>query len=218
MEYETREYKGYTIKIESVDYPPNPREDWDNLGHMVCWHRRYDLGDKHNFDSPEDFQEYIKNNKCVVLPLFLYDHSGITMSTRSFSCPWDSGQVGYIYLTYKEIRKEMARPKNKNGQLNPDLKTIKHITKKDIERAKALLESEVKVYDSYLRGEVFGWVISNEIEDHIDSCWGYYGTGEIEHMVSEAKNAIDYDIKKFTEDKAKEKFKNEIKIIRRERQ
>ena len=203
MEYETREYKGYTIKIESVDYPPNPREKRDNLGHMVCWHRRHNLGDKHNFDSPEDLQEYIKNNKCVVLPLFLYDHSGITMSTRSFSCPWDSGQVGYIYLTYKEIRKEMDK-------LN--------LTKKDIERAKALLESEVKVYDSYLRGEVFGWVISNGIEDRINSCWGYYGTGEIEHMVSEAKNAIDYDIKKFTEDKAKEKFKNEIKIIRRERQ
>jgi len=181
MEYETRKYKGYTIKIELVDYPPNPREEWENLGHMVCWHRRYDLGDKHNFDSPEDFQEYIKNNKCVVLPLFLYDHSGITMSTRSFSCPWDSGQVGYIYLTYEEIRKEMDK-------LN--------LTKKDIERAKALLESEVKIYDSYLRGEVFGWVISNEIEDHINSCWGYYGTGEIEHMVSEAKNAIDYDIAK----------------------
>ena len=195
MEYESREYKGYTIKIESDDYPQNPREEWDNMGHMVCWHRRYNLGDKHEFDTPEDFQEHIKQEKTLVFPLFLYDHSGITISMKPFSCPWDSGQVGYIYVTYTELRKEYS---------------VKKVTKKIIETATKVLQGEVKVYDSYLRGEVFGWIISNEIEDHIDSCWGYYGTGEIEYMVSEAKNAIDYDIKKFTEDKVKEEFKNEI--------
>ena len=42
---ETEEYKGYTIKIEHDDYPDNPR-DWDNAGEMVCWHRRYNLGDE----------------------------------------------------------------------------------------------------------------------------------------------------------------------------
>lgn len=45
----------YLLKI-SLDWDaPNPREDYDNLGTMVCWHRRYTLGDKHNFKEPEDF-------------------------------------------------------------------------------------------------------------------------------------------------------------------
>lgn len=42
-------------------------------------------------------------DKYVILPLFLYDHSGITMSTSVFSCPWDSGQVGWIYASKQKF-------------------------------------------------------------------------------------------------------------------
>ena len=41
------------------------------------------------------------SQKYLMLPLYLYDHSGITMNTTGFSCPWDSGQVGWIYA-FKE--------------------------------------------------------------------------------------------------------------------
>lgn len=45
----------YLLKI-SLDWDaPNPREDYDNLGTMVCWHKRYALGDKHDFGEPDDF-------------------------------------------------------------------------------------------------------------------------------------------------------------------
>lgn len=40
------------------------------------------------------------------LPLYLYDHSGITMSTTTFSCPWDSGRVGMIFCSHEEAVKE----------------------------------------------------------------------------------------------------------------
>jgi hypothetical protein len=36
--------------------------------------------------------------------LYLYDHGGITISTGPFSCPRDSGQVGFIYASHKQIR------------------------------------------------------------------------------------------------------------------
>ena len=45
----------YKLKIEYDDMPLNPRTDNDNFGTMVCWHRRYDLGDKHSFSEPKDF-------------------------------------------------------------------------------------------------------------------------------------------------------------------
>ena len=35
--------------------PLNPREDYDCLGKMVCWHGRYSLGEKHDFEEPRDF-------------------------------------------------------------------------------------------------------------------------------------------------------------------
>ncbi len=44
--------------------------------------------------------------KYVILPLYLYDHSGITMSTGAFSCRWDSGQVGWIYAEKKKFIEE----------------------------------------------------------------------------------------------------------------
>ena len=38
------------------------------------------------------------------LPLYLYDHGGITMSTNPFSCPWDDGgQVGWIYASKQKF-------------------------------------------------------------------------------------------------------------------
>jgi len=46
--------------------------------------------------------EYL--GKYVILPLYLYDHGGITMSTNPFSCPWDDGgQVGWIYASKQKF-------------------------------------------------------------------------------------------------------------------
>jgi hypothetical protein len=40
------------------------------------------------------------------LPLFLYDHSGISISTGSFGCRWDSGLVGFIWTADETARNE----------------------------------------------------------------------------------------------------------------
>ena len=37
-------------------------------------------------------------SKVAILPLYLYDHSGLTMSTNDFGDRWDSGCVGFIYM------------------------------------------------------------------------------------------------------------------------
>lgn len=47
---------GYNLQVFRDEYAENPCE-WDNLGKMVCWHRRYNLGDKHDYESPQDFYE-----------------------------------------------------------------------------------------------------------------------------------------------------------------
>jgi hypothetical protein len=93
----------------------NPRED-DNLGTMICSHKRYNLGDEKqskefDFDEHNNWDEVekalIKEHKtAIILPLYLYDHSGITMKTTPFSCRWDSGQVGFVYISKDKVRKE----------------------------------------------------------------------------------------------------------------
>ena len=37
----------YVLVIQQDDSPSNPRED-DNFGKMICFHRRYNLGNHHN--------------------------------------------------------------------------------------------------------------------------------------------------------------------------
>lgn len=46
-----------TAVIQYDDDPMNPRDPGyqDNITAMTCWHRRYNLGDEHKFESPRDF-------------------------------------------------------------------------------------------------------------------------------------------------------------------
>lgn len=129
----------------------------------------------------------------IILPLYLYDHSGITISTGRFSCPWDSGQVGYIYVAKEKIRKEWNK---------------KLINKTFEQKIVGYLENEVKTYDDFLTGNVYGFSISDnaETDTHLDSCWGFFGTEwEGNGLFEHAKPAIDYLIEeKEKAEKAKE--------------
>ena len=206
---ETIEYRGFNIGIYQDDNPMNPRTEQDNLCAMVCWHRRYDLGDKHKFSDPDDFQDWMEaegykpDKNIFLLPLYLYDHSGLSISTGSFSCSWYSSQVGWIYLTAERYKAECLRP----GKLRPDginheLHPIKHITAKDRSRIDELLKGEVKEYDQYLTWRVYGFMIeptdrNKSIDCGDSSCWGFYG--DTDYMISEAKSSIDYAIKAYRE-------------------
>lgn len=186
--------KRTTLTIAYDTDAENPRTAWDNVGTMVCWHRNYNLGDEQPRYDPESFfyelarmaepnlvdpcycdddKEAAKARKAidriidmqyVILPLFLYDHSGITMNTSGFSCRWDSGQVGFIYVHKDKAMKEYG---------------LKTWNKAAREKVKKYLQAEVDVYDCYLRGDVFGFVLEGGGQD--DSCWGFYGTNFIEN-------------------------------------
>jgi hypothetical protein len=159
---------------------------------MCCFHKRYDLGDKHNM-TVEEAKTLVKRKDVISLPLYLYDHSGITMNTGGFSCRWDSGQVGFIYITKKRVKEEMARPLPlKKGQKNPTLAPIKVIDKKTLARVYEMLRAEVETYDNYLTGNVYGFKITDAEGTDIDSCWGFYGDYSGEYgALTEARSIVD---------------------------
>ena len=178
---ETEEYRGHEIKIYLDEYVEdfNPRND-DNLGIMVCYHGRYNLGDPHateDFPEPEDFREWMQKQgkKLIVLPIYMYDHSGICINTTGYSCPWDSGQVGWIYVTKKAAREALS---------------LSRITKKQEEKIKDWLRGEVEVYSSYLEGDVYFYEI--ESGEDFDSCHGFFGTDwESNGLMEYARSTID---------------------------
>ena len=194
----------YTLEVEQDNLGDSPR-DWDNLCTMVCWHRHYNLGDKHDYDGIEDFfqslckevlgkgydeiddlywQDMFKmldeSNLILIKPINMYDHGGITVSTSNgypYNDRWDAGCVGFIYVTKKTIFKECGDITEENWK----------------ERADKYLEGEMETYDQYCRGEVYGYrliktVVKQETCPHCgevireyeeeteeDSCWGFYG-------------------------------------------
>lgn len=94
----------------------------------------------------------------IITPLFLYDHSGLRISCADFHDRWDSGQVGWIYASHEDIKKEY-------GDCSPE----------SIEKAEKLLLSEVSTYDAYISGQCYGFMLY-ENGNEIDSCWGFLGS------------------------------------------
>ena len=194
---ENIEYKGYTIKVECEDFTTDPRNDWDNATTMVCQHRRYNLGDMHHgmditgCSSWEEVKQEIldKNEVIAILPLYLYDHSGITMNTTGFSCGFDSGQVGFIFID--EAKAEMIGwTKEYIATLtNGDGPKYKGKTREEI--LTDFMLSDVETYDNYITGQVYRFTI-----DNMDgSCGGFFGTDhEKSGLFSNAKSEIDAEL------------------------
>lgn len=175
------------MRIEQDTDPMNPRTEWDNFGTMICFHRSYILGDKHDYRESDygswgEVKKAIEGNEdpAVILPLFLFDHSGITMSCESSrfrmadSAGWDWGQVGFIFVSKAKLREEFSK---------------KRISKKLLAKAEEILVGEVKTYDQYLTGDVWGYIIEDDKGEHIDSCWGFFGH---DYCEDEAKSQLEY--------------------------
>jgi hypothetical protein len=176
-------YRGYTIRIEQDDDSVNPRTDFDHLGTMACWHRRYELGDKNNLGSPKEVMAYIEETRAVWLPVFMLDHSGLYFRTSDFQDPWDSGQVGYIFIERKKLLKEFGR---------------KVLTKKLRQKAEEILRAEVEEYNDFHTGNVWGYTIVDPDGEEGDSCWGFYGDPEKSALLEYAQNSVDYCIRQKT--------------------
>lgn len=178
-------YKGYGINIYYDENPMHPRTDFDNLGTIYTAHRRYQPEkdfDKH-FSIDEVFDGKIGNfresflQNHVALPVYLYDHSGITISTSPFSCPWDSGFFGIIAVSLENVRKEYG---------------WKVVTQKRREQIEKYLSGEIEELDNYYTGEVFRYkVVEESTGEEIDSCSGFSGKAGIEYIESECKAMID---------------------------
>ena len=166
----------YILRMFYDECPTDPREDY-NLTRMVCFHKRHSLGDDHDmksddFDSWEEMEEYITRTEdpLIIKPLYLYDHGGITISTRPFGCQWDSGRLGFVYVRKEDVRNNFM---------------IKRCGQRITERVDVLLDGEVEVYDKYLIGEVYGYEIGRVSKDGheegLERCGDYFDEEQCEH-------------------------------------
>lgn len=169
------EHAGRTVKIFRDPDPMSPR-DYDNFATLACWHRRRDLGDKRieGMDLAE-LREAVTaegDEILAVLPLYAYEHGGITMSTGAYSDTFDSGQVGWGYVTKSRYELMGCKP----GEVSE-------------ETLRTYIEQEVAAYDNFLTGQIFGYAVEGRSGDELDSCWGI---DDLDYARSEAKLSAEH--------------------------
>lgn len=122
----------------------------------------------------------------IILPVYMYEHSGIVLKCTPFSCAWDSGQIGFIFATKKEVCGWYG---------------VKRITKAIRERAEASLRAEVDDYSDYIEGNVYCYSSVNDLDI---GCGGFYGydhdkNGLIDSVTNNIRHAVKGKIKQHTQ-------------------
>ena len=157
------------LVIEQDQFAEDPRS-WDNLGTMLCCHRDYNLGDCNSnketelqlaeicrkygksdeeideMTFAEEIQFILDQDDICGLPLWLYDHSGISISTRR-QCSWDSSYVGLIFVEKDSYLAQMGLKEDIYWKV----------------KAEKALESEIEIYSDFLEGNVYQWTLYEPI-------------------------------------------------------
>ena len=173
-----------TLKVYYDSDVENPREfvEYDSV---IAYKSQYTLGEE-IIPEPIDWLEEKLNvakkyeysnarlaeleeiffDRFIAKRIYLYDHSSLAVSTSPFSNKWDSGQVGYIYISKEKVRANYG---------------AKKVGKKLKQLVLDNLEAEVEELNHYVSGEVFGFKILDSEGSMVDSCWGFYGDNFLEN-------------------------------------
>ncbi len=177
---ETIKIKDYPVKIYLEDWTENPRE-WADSSTLCTAHRNYGFGGvalSHTCTSLHDaFRHHLQDEglterDIICCDVYLYEHSGIALSTAPFSCSWDSGQLGYIYEKRSDIRAEFDVKR-----ISPQLEQI------IFDR----LDSEIETLGYWANGEVYYYEVEGEI------CGGFFGSDhEASGLIESATDTINW--------------------------
>ena len=153
----------------------------------------------------KEAMKMLKESDVVILPVFVFEHSGTSISVSEFGDRWDSGQAGWIYTTKENVKETLinwgARYKDKNGNLVD-------VTEENWrEAAIENLKGEIELYNMYLQDEVYG-IITEEYDtdnddwEEKDSCWGYFRDKWGDELVKDI--ALNYGVSETLYDSMKE--------------
>lgn len=112
----------------------------------------------------------------AVVELGLHVHSGVHLyagggPALGDGAGWDSGTVGFAFDT-PEARERIG------------------CEDWDEDRLRARIESEIETYDEYLRGECYGYVITDADGEEVGACWGFIGEEWCREEATEEAQAI----------------------------
>lgn len=184
----------------------NADEFFDYVLHDICGMKYEDF---EYLPTREKYQLASESDKIYIKELNAYEHGNITVSTSNgypYNDRWDAGCVGFVYITKETAFMELvAYVLDENGERikeehkhpnSPSTWSYKTQSLTDDtwkKRAEEVIDVEVETYNQYLMGDVYGYVLTQNItqqnkcphcgevineyeeKENIDSCWGFYG-------------------------------------------
>lgn len=182
---ETRD--GLTLTLHHDQDCESPLEYDEGVFITYNAQSRYTLG-----NTPTDAEENqrigerIQSGELIGLPVYAYIHGGVALSTGAFSCPWDSGQSGFIYV-------------NKATALSWHGGKI--LTAKKREQTLKNLRAIVESFGAWVNGECYGYSVEDADGETLDSCWGFVG---YDYAAESAREAFAHCLKEHAESTARE--------------
>lgn len=173
-QYDTIDYKDYTIEINYEQNAPNPFEEWDEMPTVYSNGGNFGLGEKLNrgynglYDD-ENYEEFFEN--CYFIAFECNSYTGRCTETENLY--YADG-----FLVWKKRDWEKV-----GSSIDPyeDLR------------------ANLKLLSDYCEGNVYWYQIISPDGTELDTCGGFYGDDGLEDGISEAESIIDADIKEVEE-------------------
>lgn len=181
---------GLVIKISQDEDPQSPDEYGDDNLFLVGYHRDFTverdkvitkqglidcLAKPENLDPEALDRVKAFKEKYHIFGLEAYIHSGVCLAlSHEGGFPdrqWDVSQLGAVFLAKSEW------------------KTWK--------QAHRTAQGHIEGWNDYLSGNVYGYVVTTQDGEDIESCWGFQGNYDAQYgALSEARSIVDSLTKK----------------------
>lgn len=159
-----------TLLINRNENPSSPRE-YFRVWTWVSNYRNFN-GDEDADTSILDFyfknrtEEIYQDKDIIIVPVYAYIHSGISLSTKRFNDKWDNGIFAVAYIKKSE---------------NPERFDV---ISKELSIGINDLSLEVSQMQDYLNGEVYSVErLDNESQESLDYCDDIYGFADLSEYV-----------------------------------
>ena len=171
LEVETiyKDEHGQFFKFFYDDSTDSPRND-TNVATILTWERDYDSPDennntfeefaeKHGVDVSKEWNldsvmEAMRKEGYYVVPVYALHHGVSHYSIDDFNDPWDSGVAGIAFC-----KKQKGLPDND-------------------EYLRMIIDQEIKEYDTWVNGEIYGVARFDKTADIVDETTGWLIPGD----------------------------------------
>jgi len=184
-------YRGLTIRAEHDRDAECPLDEDNESVRFVTFERNSTLSGYHDFSKPTEAPAWAEENGFAVYPLYKYEHGRVAYSTGGFSCPWDSGQAGFVLVRRADYGDDEARM---------------------AEIAKGMCGTVM----DWCNGDCFGYTVEDDDGEELDSGWGFVGSDHDESGLREqAESAAAYAADKIAAEDAARLDENAIEDAER---